>query len=309
MSTAIAKPIAWIKEETTIATIADIAPSDFDAKRFVQAVATSVNKTPALAQCSPNSFKACALECAQLGLMPGAAGHVYLIPRKAKGGGQECTMQTGYKGLLHAVRKAVPGIFIDAQHVYDGDTCDLVIGERPSHRLSLTGRGKSLGVYATACEPGSDHWHTVWMPRDELEEHRKQYGGGGNYGPWNTATAEMERKTVLRRLCKTLPNMPLVDQMLDAEESAIDFDDPPAQVIDVTGKSEFGLKLIARIDSLGNVDRADKARAAIVGLVESGATDDDIQRAAAQILNWIEEQEAKPSREVVIDAESTTGGA
>lgn len=299
MSTAIANPIAWIKSDTALEKIADIAPSDFDEKRFIQAVITSVNKTPALAKCSAQSFAACALECAQLGLMPGAAGHVYLIPRK-----NECTLQTGYKGLLHAVRKAVTGIFIDAQHVYSGDTCDLVVGERPSHKLSLTSRGQSLGVYATACEPGSDHWHTVWMPRDELEEHRKQYGGGGNYGPWNTATAEMERKTVLRRLCKTLPNMPLVDQMLDAEESAIDFDAPPAQVIDVTGKSEFGLKLIARIDSLGNVDRAEQARALIVERVEAGATDDEIKATCGQILNWIEEQEAQPSREVVIDAES-----
>ena len=291
-------PAVWIKSSTALERLASIAPADFDVDRFAQAVLTSIAKIPALAKCNPASFATCALECAQLGLMPGAAGHAYLIPR-----GRDCTVQAGYKGLLHAVRKSVPGIFIDAHHVYAGDECDLIIGERPRHKLSLKSRGESLGVYATACEPGSDKWHTEWMPRDELEAHRKQYGGGGNHGPWKTATAEMERKTVLRRLCKTLPNMPLVDQMLAVEDDAIDFDAAP-QVIDATkGEgSEYAYELLGRIDDLGNVDRADEAKAKILSLINAGASDDEVRAVCGQIVIWIERLESQPAREVVIDA-------
>lgn len=251
--TAIAKQapaaIAWIQADDTHDKLAEIAANGFDVARFTRSVLTSANRNPKLAQCSPQSFAACAMECAQLGLMPGAAGHVYLIPRdkrEKKGGqwvtnGSECTIIVGYRGLLHAIRKALPGIFIDAHHVYEHDECDLVVGEKPRHVLNLKERGESLGVYATAKEPGSDEWHTVWMPRDELNEHKiahapTKYGTSTITGPWASHAPEMERKTALRRLAKILPTVQEVDALLAAEgDFSAPADDAPSgeTVVDV----------------------------------------------------------------------------
>ena len=64
-------------------------------------------------------------------------------------------------------------------------------------------------------------------------------------------------------------------------------------------------ELLGRIDDLGNVDRADEAKAKILSLINAGASDDEVRAVCGQIVIWIERLESQPAREVVIDA---TGG-
>lgn len=56
-------------------------PKHLDAGRFLRVVLTEIRKTPKLTMCNRESFLGAMVQCAQLGLEPGAGlGHAYLIP-------------------------------------------------------------------------------------------------------------------------------------------------------------------------------------------------------------------------------------
>lgn len=207
--------LQWVKDAATLEKIANAAPTKtFDSARFLRGLFTEFAKVDKLALCSAQSFAVCAIGCAQLGLYPGAQQHIHLIPRKG-----QCTLIVGYRGLLHQVRRAMPGAFVDCFSVYENDDCNLVFGRMPEHRVALKDRGQRLGVVAACALPGSDYVHWKWIPADELEEIAQRFQG--NFGPWHTDREQMELKTVLRRLCKILPTDRHVDELLALEDGAV----------------------------------------------------------------------------------------
>lgn len=247
--------LAWAQDEGTITKVSESAAAGFDPNRFVRGLITEFSRVDNLAQCTDRSFAMCALGCAQLGLYPGAQNHIHLIPRekrKRDGSGRwitdhyYCTLIVGYRGLLHAVRRAMPGVFIDAVPVYEADNCIIEFGRMPRHTLALKGRGERIGVYAVATVPGTDYVHHKFIPMEELDAFAERFtpetdewkGGKrtGNKiktGPWVTDREQMELKTALRRLCKVLPTDRYVDDLLALEDSTqgdvIDVESVPAK--------------------------------------------------------------------------------
>lgn len=86
-------------------------PKTMTAERLTRIIMTECRKTPALLSCSQESFYGAILQCAQLGLEPGAAlGHCYLLPfgnGKAKDGRPNAQLIIGYRGMLDLARRSV----------------------------------------------------------------------------------------------------------------------------------------------------------------------------------------------------------
>lgn len=160
-----------------------------------------------LQRCSMDSVYASLITAAQLGLEVGAAkGEAYLVPFKGK-----CQLIPGYRGYIKmALRsKAVKAVY--SHVVYEGDEFMIELGSEPRvvHRPQLDGgdRGAIRGVYAVA-QMVSGAIDVEWMPLDELERIREiaaKGRGGKDSQPYQEHTAEMYRKSPIRRLAKRLP--------------------------------------------------------------------------------------------------------
>ena len=66
---------------------------------------------------------------------------------------------------------------------------------------------------------------TIREPRYEIEKVRK-VSRSGDKGPWKQWWSEMARKTVFRRLAKSLPNAADLAQVLDHDNENYDLDQP-----------------------------------------------------------------------------------
>ena len=185
-------------------------PRTMTPERLTRIVMTECRKTPELLSCSQESFYGAILQCAQLGLEPGAAlGHCYLLPfgnGKDKSGRPNAQLIIGYRGMLDLARRSGQIQSINAYVVREEDEFSYQLGLRPDiHHVpaSVADRGALTYVYAVAVLNDGGVQFEV-MSRAEIEAVRKQ-SKAGTKGPWVTHFDEMARKTVIRRLFKYLP--------------------------------------------------------------------------------------------------------
>lgn len=185
-------------------------PRTMTPERLTRIVMTECRKTPELLSCSEESFYGAILQCAQLGLEPGAAlGHCYLLPfgnGKDKSGRPNAQLIIGYRGMLDLARRSGQIQSINAYVVREEDEFSYQLGLRPDiHHVpaSVADRGALTYVYAVAVLNDGGVQFEV-MSRAEIEAVRKQ-SKAGTKGPWVTHLDEMARKTVIRRLFKYLP--------------------------------------------------------------------------------------------------------
>lgn len=166
-----------------------------------------------LAKCDPRSVVIAIYGCAVLGLIPDKTlGHVYVIPRKVKGGGQAATLMPGYRGYMELARRGGKISYIDARVVYTNDDFDVRHGTNPgiTHRPWFTlGRDKAGEPWAAYCVAklvGEDLYQFDVMTRAEIEAAKKSSEGANkDWSPWVQHPAEMWRKTVVRRASKYWP--------------------------------------------------------------------------------------------------------
>jgi len=183
-------------------------------ERVVQVSCTAIAKSPLLLECSPMSIMKSVMDCVQVGLEPGGPlGHAYLVPfYNKKVGGKEATPIVGYKGHIQLAARS--GLFKGTPTVnlvYDDDDFHLDLGscKPPKHkfdlRKSIEQRGDVLGGYCVASFKDGGY-HVEWMSIDQINKimnaSLKKTKG---YGPWKTDTAQMQRKTVLRRASNYWP--------------------------------------------------------------------------------------------------------
>jgi recombination protein RecT len=182
--------------------IALALPKHLSADRMLRISMTSIRRTPALLSCTRQSLAGAIIQAAQLGLEPdGVLGHAYLVPYK-----DVCTLIVGYKGLIDLARRSGQLSTIFARVVYSNDQFEYAYGltERLEHIPSnAKDPGEMKFAYAVATlKDGSRQFEC--MSKREIEAIRDR-SPAGKSGPWVTDTAEMWKKTVLRRLCKMLP--------------------------------------------------------------------------------------------------------
>jgi len=183
--------------------IASRLPAHLSPDRIIKVALTCAAKTPKILDCTRESVMLSIMQAAELGLEPGGAlGEGYLVPY-----GSTCQFIPGYRGLIALARRSGQIISIEAHTVYEEDDFEVEFGLNPRlvHRPNLRAaeRGEILGFYAIARLKDGGIQHD-FMPKIEVDAIRKRSRASGA-GPWVTDYAEMGKKTVIRRLCKSLP--------------------------------------------------------------------------------------------------------
>lgn len=205
--------------------IASLLPRGTDVERFKRIVLQSINRNPQLKKCTPNSIVDAAAEAARLGLEPsGAIGGAHLVPY-----GDTAQLIVDYRGLVELARRSGEIAAVDAAIVRQADHFKVRRGTEPSidHVPDIEAPSPAdpadeinpvTHVYAVARLRNGQRQFDV-MTRDEIERIRGR-SRAGNAGPWRTDWHEMAKKTVLRRLSKTLPLTVEVRALIEMEDEA-----------------------------------------------------------------------------------------
>jgi recombination protein RecT len=177
-------------------------PKHLNVERMMRICLTTVQRVPALLECSQASVLGSILQAAQLGLEPdGILGEAYLIPYNGT-----CQLIPGYKGLMKLARNSgqISTVYARVVHAKDAFRYSFGLKDVLKHVPSLDEEpGEVSHAYAVArLKDGSVQFEV--MSRREIEAIRKR-SKAGKSGPWVTDWDEMAKKTVLRRLSKTLP--------------------------------------------------------------------------------------------------------
>ena len=194
--------------------------------RIIRALFTAAQKTPKLYECTLESTYKAMLLAAQSGLMPdGVTQQAHLIPRKNNkkpGKPMECNLQIGYRGYLTLCRRSGEVDVISGVLVRAGDQFKVHRGteQRIDHEplddiLGEDGEPRAIThAYAVAkFRSGSVDFES--MPISEIEALRVRAQANGP--AWESDYGEMCKKTVMRRLCKRLPQSEDASRLLELD--------------------------------------------------------------------------------------------
>lgn len=211
--------------------VAAALPKHMTPERVFGIVVAAASRTPELLECTLPSIAQAVMQCAELGLTPGALlGEAYLIPRNnRKTGTKECLMIPGYRGLVKLARQSGQISDVYAECVYEGEVFEVELGlsrsmkhtpnfkDRPLVKSPADAKKNLPFVYAVAKFKDGEHAFVV-MTIDEVEAIRTRERD--TRGPWDSDYPEMMKKTAIRRLAKLLPKSPDLERAIAAEDAA-----------------------------------------------------------------------------------------
>lgn len=192
-------------------------PRHMSADRMLKVAMHAIRTTPSLMECNTASLMGAIIQCSQLGLEPNTVlGHAYLVPFNNRQRGQkEVQVIPGYRGLIDLARRSGQIESIYAHEVCENDHFRIRLGTEGSieHEPAMDGRGEVIGAYAVAKfrDVVSGGHQFEFMPVSEINKIRdgsQGYQSAIRYKkdhPWISHYGQMARKTVIRRLAKTLP--------------------------------------------------------------------------------------------------------
>ncbi len=199
-----------------------LTPTHVPVERLRAAAITALNRNPALMECTPVSVIRATIQAAQMGFdVSGLGGKCYLVPYKNPDTGQkEAQLQYGYRGLEELARRTGQIAAIYTREVYGHEDFEYVDGLQQVLVHRPTGPVKDddpvVGAYAVAVWSNSFRQAEV-MNRRQIEAVRLT-SKVPNGPAWAGHYSEMAKKTVIRRLCKRLPDSVELARALDAEE-------------------------------------------------------------------------------------------
>lgn len=186
--------------------IVKVLPACINNERFMS-VALSMAVNSDLSKCDPNSIAKAVYQCAQLGLMPGPLGHVYIIPY-----GGVATVIPGYKGLIELARRSkrfgpvsVDLVFRGEEFVYWNDERGRHFKHVPDFKIRYADNATLLCGYCIAYiddypQPEIMAAEDIWAIQTKALDK-----AGTRNTPWKTDVDEMQKKTILRRASKMWP--------------------------------------------------------------------------------------------------------
>ena len=196
--------------------IAAALPSMVTSERFQRVALTAFNSNPKLQQCDVKSFLAAMMTSAQLGLEPNTPlGECYLIPY-----GTIVQFQLGLQGTLELAQRSEMYKGIYAHKVCRNDDFKIEYGmdQILTHTPHFADRGDVIGYYAVyKLINGGQAF--VYMTKDEVIAHAKQYSKTFGSGPWQTSFDAMAKKTVLKQLMKYAPKSVEMKRALNTDET------------------------------------------------------------------------------------------
>ncbi len=172
-------------------------------ERFMALAFNAVRKTPALADCTPESWMTSLQTAATHGLLPDGV-HGALVPY-----GKEATFVPMAQGLVQRAYQTKMVDKIWAEVVYTDDVFKVQLGTDPMiEHIPASDRGdpdRLVAAYACAIVNGTTHF-TLLSKRDVMRHMASSKTASRSDGPWKTHTAEMFKKTAINVLSKTLPH-------------------------------------------------------------------------------------------------------
>lgn len=203
--------------------IAKILPKHLTAERMVALCALAATKTPKLKECTPLSLFNAVMNASRLGLEIGQ--HAHLVPfRNNKAGVTECVFIPDYRGLIGLAVRSERVKHIDARVVYADDDFDFQLGDKPfiRHKPKLDGERdekKIVCFYTVAHLADGTPVFDEPMSKREVDAIRAR-SRAANDGPWVTDYVAMGKKTVIKRLCKFLPQTPELAAAIELDNRA-----------------------------------------------------------------------------------------
>lgn len=211
--------------------IAKALPRHMKAERMTRVAITAMTRTPALMDCTPESFCKCLLDLSALGLEPDGR-RAHLIPFKDnRAGTTVCTLIVDYKGLAELAYNSGVVSYLHADVVREGDIFNFSKGELRDHVPWFLRRdadkpeeaGQVYAAYALArLKDGSEKVDVLSRSElDEIRDNSQGYKSAIKYDkphPWINNRQEMDKKTAFRRLTKWLPLSPEIRDRIDSED-------------------------------------------------------------------------------------------
>lgn len=185
--------------------IAEGMPKHLPVDRLIRAFLGEVRRTPKLKQCTATSMYKCFLDMSQIGLEPGPAGLVFLIPYKT-----EATLQIGYKGMMTLARRSGEISTFSAEVVYAKDKFSYCLGLNPEiNHMPYDGDddpGPMTYAYSVVRMKDGGYQARVLPKREIMRAKEASPAARKSDSPWNGPFEdEMWRKTALKRTCKLCP--------------------------------------------------------------------------------------------------------
>jgi len=168
--------------------------------RMLRVVHSLLQSKTDLSKCTANSIVGAVVECFQLGLEPGAIGHVYFVPYKS-----HCQLIVGYKGIMELGRRSGNISRFYADVVREGDAFEYELGthQHLRHKPKPGNSGKIIHAYALAKQRDGEEVFKV-IGSVEIAK-ALESSAAGQRGPWRDHEAAMWMKTAVRRLAPLLP--------------------------------------------------------------------------------------------------------
>jgi recombination protein RecT len=212
-----ANELTVIEKQKTLATILDtrraeiakVLPKHLTPERLIRICLSAASRNPVLLECSHESLLKSIMTAGQLGIEPdGVLGMGHLVPFKNnKTQKMEATFILGYRGCLDLARRSGDVQTIETGVVHAKDKFEIEFGlDRKLRHIpawELADPGETIAVYAIATLSDGTKQIEV-MSRAQIDAIRSR-SKAGNFGPWVSDYDEMARKTVVKRITKTLP--------------------------------------------------------------------------------------------------------
>jgi recombination protein RecT len=219
-----------------------VLPEHMRPERLIRIALTCIRQTPALSQCTPESFVGALLVSAQLGLEP-MAGRAYILPFfNSKTGKTDAQFLVGYKGLAELFYRHQKAINLSWGIVRANDEFEFEYGTQAKlrHKFGLSNRGDVVAYYVMAELQGGAKPFMVMSKEDCLAHGQKHSKTWVNYkwangrkeqteyhfdqsSPWFKEPDAMCLKTVLIQLAKLLPLSVDLQQAIGADETSREY--------------------------------------------------------------------------------------
>lgn len=197
--------------------LAEVAPKIITAERLIKVALSAISKNEKLMGCSMHSLYESIHTAAQLGFEAGSPlGYCHLVPYAGV-----CTLQLGFQGLVELARRSGRVKNVKAVIVRPADDYDSERGLNPNLYHKQRPQEKEtpmIRVYAVAeMTDGTKEFEE--MERWEVDKIRNnsQAYKKDKFSPWQTHYDEMAKKTVIKRLCKSLPMSPELAKAIEVD--------------------------------------------------------------------------------------------
>lgn len=216
-----------VKDEYKVKIKSALVGTSVSVEKFTRVSLTALQQNADIRNCEPDTLLLAVMQCAQAGLMPD--GKQAAIVRF----GNVAQFMPMIGGLRYIAAKHGIAMATGVVHKNDSFTYELGVESKMRHVPPPLDqpRGEPIGAWAQARDAKGEI-HLEVMSRDDIERIRNISRAKGN-GPWKDHWGEMARKTVGRRLFKSLPLGDLDERdqrVIDAADSEVDLTADPTPV-------------------------------------------------------------------------------